>query len=259
MTYNLQGRTALITGAGRGIGKTIAYTLAQHGMKVGLNDANSVLLEETVKAFTVVGLTALALPADVSNVAAVTAMTDRVEAELGPLWLLVNNAGIFNAGPTVELSEAAWDQAFDVDAKGVFLCSQAALRKMLPRQQGRIVNIGSIAGQIVRTAQIAYCSAKAAVIHFSRCLAVEVAAQGITVNCLCPGMTWTDMLQTSARERGLDLDAMVATIPAGRMAEETDHANLVAYFASDEARHVTGQVVTVDGAQSLFHPLMMKR
>jgi gluconate 5-dehydrogenase len=129
---------------------------------------------------------------------------------------------------------------------------------MIPRRQGRIVNFASIAGMIVRTAQIAYCSAKAAVIHFSRCLAVEMAPHGITVNCLCPGMTRTQMLSQSAIERGLDLDAMVELIPAGHMAEEQDHAHLVAYFASDESRHVTGQVVAVDGAQSLYHPLMPK-
>jgi NAD(P)-dependent dehydrogenase (short-subunit alcohol dehydrogenase family) len=186
-------------------------------------------------------------------------MMDRVEAELGPLWLLVNNAGVFNAGPTAELSEEAWDKAFAVDAKGVFLCSQAAIRKMIPRRQGRIVNIASIAGIIVRTGQIAYSSAKAAVIHFSRSLAVEMAPYGITVNCLCPGMTRTQMLTVSAKERGLDLDAMVELIPDGRMAEEADHAHLVVYFASDESAHVTGQVVAVDGAQSLHHPLVLKR
>jgi 3-oxoacyl-[acyl-carrier protein] reductase len=142
-----------------------------------------------------------------------------------------------------------------VDAKGVFLCSQAAIRRMIPRRQGRIVNISSIAGLIVRTAQIGYCSAKAAVVHFTRCLAVEMAPHGITVNCLCPGMTWTEMLSVSARERGLDLDAMVELIPAGRMATEEDHAHLVAYLASEEAGHVTGQIVAVDGAQSLYHPL----
>jgi NAD(P)-dependent dehydrogenase (short-subunit alcohol dehydrogenase family) len=100
---------------------------------------------------------------------------------------------------------------------------------------------------------------KAAVIHFSRCLAVEMAPHGITVNCLCPGMTWTEMLSISAAERGLDLDAMVEMIPAGRMAHESDHANLVLFFAAPESQHITGQVVSVDGAQSLYHPLMAKR
>jgi 3-oxoacyl-[acyl-carrier protein] reductase len=146
-----------------------------------------------------------------------------------------------------------------VDAKGVFLCSQAAIRRMMPRREGRIVNVSSIAGMIVRVNQIAYSSAKAAVIHFSRCLAVEMAPYGITVNCLCPGMTRTEMLVNSAEERGLDLEAMVGLIPAGRMAEPKDHAHLVAYFASEEAAHVTGQVVCVDGGQSQYMPIPAKK
>jgi NAD(P)-dependent dehydrogenase (short-subunit alcohol dehydrogenase family) len=255
---NLQGRVAVITGGGRGIGKTIAHILAQQGMQVGINDVNPASMESVVNEFRAEGLRVIALPGDVSIKDDAYAMIDTVEAELGPLWLLVNNAGVLNAAPTAELSEEAWDKAFAIDAKGVFLCSQAAIRKMIPRRQGRIVNFASIAGMIVRTAQIAYCSAKAAVIHFSRCLAVEMAPHGITVNCLCPGMTRTQMLSQSAIERGLDLDAMVELIPAGHMAEEQDHAHLVAYFASDESRHVTGQVVAVDGAQSLYHPLMPK-
>jgi NAD(P)-dependent dehydrogenase (short-subunit alcohol dehydrogenase family) len=185
------------------------------------------------------------------------ALFTRLEDELGPLWLLVNNAGVFNAAPTADMPEAMWDTAFDVDAKGVFVCSQAAIRRMIPRQAGRIVTIASIAGLIARTAQIAYCAAKAAVIHFSRCLAVEMAPHGITVNCLCPGMTWTTMLQESAQARNLVLEAMVDMIPAGRMAQEEDHAHLIAFFAAEASRHVTGQVVSVDGAQSLYHPLTM--
>ena len=255
----LEGRVALITGAGRGIGKTMARSLAQAGMLVGINDVDPALAESAVQELTREGLRALALTGSVSNKSQAYAMIDQAESELGPLWLLVNNAGVLNAGPTAELSEEAWDKAFDVDAKGVFLCSQAAIRKMIPRQQGRIVNIASIAGLIVRTAQIAYCSAKAAVVHFTRCLAVEMAPYGITVNCLCPGMTWTQMLSVSAKERGLDLDAMVELIPAGHMAKEEDHAHLVAFYASDEASHITGQIVSVDGAQGLYHPLMMKR
>jgi NAD(P)-dependent dehydrogenase (short-subunit alcohol dehydrogenase family) len=228
--------------------------LAQKGMLVGLNDVSLALAESATQELRGEGLQVLALPGDVSRRAEVSAMMDRVEAELGPLWLLVNNAGVINSGPAAELSEKAWDKAFEVDAKGVFLCSQAAINKMIPRQGGRIVNIASIAGLIVRTDEIAYCSAKAAVVHFTRCLAVEMAPHGITVNCVCPGMTRTEMLTGAAKERGLDLDAMVKLIPAGHMAEESDHAHLVTFFASDESGHVTGQVVAVDGAQSLYHP-----
>lgn len=243
-----------MTGASRGIGLEIASVLASEGMAVAMN-ARSELIEHEADALRRSGLDVFAYRGDISSRVEVDEMMRQIEEELGPLWLLVNNAGVLHAGPTVELTEEDWDTCFNIDAKGVFLCSQAAIRRMLPRHSGRIVNLSSIAGMIVRTEQIAYCSAKAAVIHFSRCLAVEMAPHGITVNCLCPGMTLTEMLQTTALERGLDLQKMVSLIPAGRMASPKDHARLITYFASEDARHVTGQVVCVDGGQSLYHPL----
>lgn len=255
----LQNKAALITGAGRGIGRTIALTLARQGMKVGVNDIDPQAARAVCQEIQALGATAIDLPASVSDPDQVKEMVERVESELGPLWLLVNNAGVLTVGPTIEMPVEAWDRAFDVDAKGVFLCSQAAARVMVPRKAGRMVNIASIAGVIVRTGQIAYCAAKAATVHFTRCLAVELAPQGITVNCICPGMTWTEMLSVSAVERGLDLDAMVALIPAGHMAQEADHANLILYLASEAAGHITGQVICVDGGQSLYHPLQVNR
>ena len=255
---SLNGKIALVTGASRGIGLEIVRVLAEQGMLVAMN-ARSELVEQEAATLRQQGLRVAAYRADISAKAEVEAMMARIEQELGPLWLLVNNAGVLRTGPTAELSEDDWDVCFNVDARGVFLCSQAAIRRMMPRRAGRIVNVSSIAGVIVRTAQIAYCSAKAAVNHFSRCLAVEMAPYGITVNCLCPGMTWTDMLEKSAAARGLDLEAMIALIPAGKMANPQDHAHLVAYFASEEAGHVTGQVVCVDGGQSQYHPLMAAR
>lgn len=253
---SLKGRVALVTGAGRGIGKTIARVLASRGMSVGVNDVQADLAEEVAQELGRESCRALAVVADITRKTDVAEMIDRIEEKLGPLWLLVNNAGIYFSVPTEEMSEEAWDKAFAVDAKGVFLCSQAAIRRMIPRHAGRIVNLASIAGIIVRTNQIGYCGAKAAVIHFSRCLAVEMAPHGITVNCLCPGMTRTEMLEQSAKEQGMNLEAMVDLIPAGRLANPEDHANLVAYFASDEAAHITGQVVSVDGGQSQFMPLV---
>ncbi len=255
---SLNGKVALITGASRGIGLEIARVLASQGMIVAMN-ARSDLVEQRAEALRAEGMQAVAFKADISRKAEVEGMVERIEQKLGPLWLLVNNAGVLRTGPTAELSEEDWDTCFNVDAKGVFLCSQAAIRRMMPRRAGRIVNVSSIAGVIVRTAQIGYCSAKAAVNQFSRCLAIEMAPYGITVNCLCPGMTWTEMLADSAEARNLDLEAMVALIPAGKMADPADHAHLVAYFASEEAAHVTGQVVCVDGGQSQFHPLTAQR
>ena len=255
---SLQGKVALITGASRGIGLTMARILAEKGMLVAMV-ARSERVEQEAEALRAAGLKTIAIRADITRKAEVDAMVERVEKELGPLWLLVNNAGVLHVAPTAEMSEEAWDEAFAVDAKGVFLCSQAAIQRMIPRKAGRIVNISSIAGIIVRTNQVGYSSAKAAVIHLSRCLAVEMAPHSITVNCLCPGMTQTEMLAHSAKKNNLDLDAMVALIPAGHMAQSEDHAHLVAYFASEEAGHVTGQVISVDGGQSDYHPLMAQR
>ena len=227
-------------------------------MAVAVNDANEEAARSVAAALLDQGVCACAVPCDVSSKTEVETMVNRVESDLGPLWLLVNNAGVYHAAPTQELSEAAWDEDFAVDAKGVFLCCQAAIRRMMPRRAGRIVNMGSIAGVIVRTGQIGYCSAKAAAIHFSRCLAVEMAPHGITVNCVCPGMTRTEMLAKSAAERGLSLDAYEALIPAGHMAIPEDHAHVIAFLASAEAGHVTGQVISVDGGQSLNMPLAAK-
>jgi len=247
-------RAALITGASRGIGLGIARTLAAKGMAVALIDLRDdvVSVAETLRSE---GYRAIGVVADVRLKADAEMMVERTESELGPLWVLVNNAGAITAGPTAELSEEAWDLAMDVDAKGTFLCSQAAIRRMIPRGEGRIINISSIAATIVRTGQIGYCASKAAVNHFTRCLAVEIAPHGITVNAIMPGMTKTEMLVGTYKERGYNLEAMLDVIPTGRFALPEDHAALVAWLASDEARQVTGQLISVDGGQSQFMPL----
>lgn len=252
---SVTGRIALVTGAGRGIGRTIAGALCENGMAVAVNDIDSEMAERAAAELRSNGHRALACPGDVSSATAVDALFHRVEQELGPLWLLVNNAGVYHSAPIEDFREDQWDREFAVDCKAVFLCSQAAVRRMTARRGGRIVVVSSIAGQIVRTRQIAYCSAKAAAIHFTRCLAVEVAGRGITVNCICPGMTDSEMLPQSAQERGVTIDRYEAMIPAGRLALPQDHAEAIVWLASERACHITGQVIAVDGAQSLYHPL----
>jgi NAD(P)-dependent dehydrogenase (short-subunit alcohol dehydrogenase family) len=245
---------ALITGASKGIGAVTARVLAQKGYAIAANarsDGAAKLAEELRN----VGHRAQAYRADITKKADVDTMVDAVERELGPIDVLVSNAGLLNAAPTWEMEESAWDEALAVNVKGAFLCSQAVLKRMLPRKAGRIVVVSSIAGLIVRTGQIAYSSAKAAAIHFARSLAIEVAPHGITVNCICPGMTRTEMLVESFAQRGLDVDAMVARIPTGRMSEGEDTANMIAFFASEEAAQITGQVICVDGGQSQFFPM----
>jgi len=248
-------KVALVTGAARGIGLVVARTLCERGNAVAINDIDAEGAARAARELSALGHRCIGIPCDITRRAEVTSMIDRVESELGPLWLLVNNAGTFHGAPVEEFPEDAWDREFDVDVKGAFLCSQAALRKMIPRRAGRIVVVSSIAGWIVRTRQIAYCAAKAASIHFARCLAVEVAPHGITVNCLCPGMTDSDMLRKSAGSRGFTVADYEAMIPSGRLARAEDHAATILWLASDEASHVTGQVISVDGAQSIYHPL----
>lgn len=254
----LDGRVAIITGASRGIGFGIAGRLAQLGMAVALNDVSAAVQDAAAK-ISDAGGKAVGIRGDVTSKRDVEAMFDTVEEQFGPTWLLVNNAGVIPTGPTLDMPEEDWDRAIAVDLKSVFLCSQAAIRRMIPRGGGRIVNISSIAGSIVRTGQIGYCSAKAAVNHFTRCLAVEVAPHGITVNAIMPGMTKTDMLTDSFVARGLNLADMLGMIPTGRFAEPADHAALIEWFASDASRQVTGQLVCVDGGQSQFMPLTVAR
>ncbi len=241
----LAGRVAVVTGAARGIGRAIAASLAEEGMAVAVCDVEAPA-----------GVGRLQLRCDVSSSEQVERMFAEVETALGPLWLLVNNAGVFHSARTAEHGEQEWDRVFAVDTKGVFLCCRAALRRMEPRRRGRIVNIASIAGLIVRTRQLSYCSAKAATIHLSRCLAVEVAPMGITVNCICPGMTETEMLRESRALSGASLEEYESLVPAGRLATPEDHASLVKYLAQPEAGHLTGQVISVDGGQSQNLPIV---
>ena len=250
---NNTSRIACITGANKGIGKGIAQRLCSEGMTVII--AARTRVEETAAELRGSGGRAFGYTVDITDEQAVVELFKKIENEVGGLWLLVNNAGTLRTGPTAEMSLQDWESVFDVNAKGSFLCSREAIKHMIPRQAGRIVNISSIAGFIVRTGQISYCAAKAAVIHFTKCLATEMAPYGITANCLCPGMTKTELLLKSAKERNLNLDAMIKRIPGGRMAKPEDHGGLVSYLASEDASHVTGQVISVDGAQSQFMPL----
>jgi NAD(P)-dependent dehydrogenase (short-subunit alcohol dehydrogenase family) len=252
---SLSNRSALVTGAGRGIGFATSRVLCEKGMAVAINDIDAASAEQAAATLRNNGHRAIACPGDVSLRSDVESIFDCIDREFGPLWLLVNNAGTFHAAATADFPEEMWDREFAVDAKSAFLCSQAAIRRMIPSGGGRIVVVSSIAGVIVRTGQIAYSSAKAAMVHFSRCLAVEMAPHHITVNCLCPGMTSSAMLAKTASQRGLSVNDYLSMIPAGRLAQPEDHAHTIAWLACDEAAHVNGQVISVDGAQSLFHPL----
>ncbi len=241
-------RTALVTGASRGIGRAIALGLATRGYDVAINDTarQATVLEGVAKEIEALGARALPVHADVSSRSDVAAMVAEVEVAFGHIDAVVNNAGILIAGTVEALDEAHWDSVMDVNAKGTFLVVQAVLPGMRKRRYGRIVNIASIGGKHGAPEQAHYSASKAAVMGFTRVLAQEVGVDGITANCVCPGIILTDMGRVNlddptVRKTWHDKTAL------RRIGEPEDVVGTVAFFASDDSAFVTGQSLNVDG------------
>lgn len=241
-------RTALVTGASRGIGAAIALGLAERGYDLALNDIERQenALRGVAEQISATGRRAEIVLADVSDKAAVESMANRVLQAFGRLDALVNNAGILIAGEVDGLPETHWDSVMDVNAKGAFMVIQAFLPAMKERRYGRIVNIASIGGKHGAPQQAHYSASKAAVMGFSRVLAQEVGPLGVTVNCVCPGIILTDMGRVNlddpkVREAWQDKTAMA------RIGAPEDIVGPVAFFASDDSAFVTGQTLNVDG------------
>ncbi|MER8829534.1 SDR family oxidoreductase [Mesorhizobium sp. M0938] len=241
-------RKILVTGASRGIGKAIAIGMAKRGYDVALNDIERQqdALAEVVQEIESLGRRTVIVFADVSNKDQVTAMIDKISVEFGHLDAVVNNAGILISGDVEGLKEEYWDSVMDVNAKGTFLVVQAVLPLMKKRGYGRIVNIASIGGKHGAPEQAHYSASKAAVMGFTRVLAQEVGVDGITANCVCPGIILTDMGRVNlddpaVRKSWQDKTAM------RRIGDPDDVVGAVAFFASDDAAFITGQTLNVDG------------
>ncbi|MFY1713906.1 SDR family NAD(P)-dependent oxidoreductase [Tritonibacter mobilis] len=243
-----KARTALVTGASRGIGAAIALGLAARGYDVALNDIDrqKTELEGVAAQIRAAGQRALCLYADVSDKAQVEAMVAQARADLGEIDAVVNNAGILISGPVDGLPEQVWDAVMDVNAKGTFMVTQALLPSMKARGYGRIVNIASIGGKHGAPEQAHYSASKAAVMGFSRVLAQEVGPLGITVNCVCPGIILTDMGRVNLDDPETR-SAWSAKTAMARIGAPEDVVGPVAFFASDDAAFVTGQTLNVDG------------
>ena len=245
MTAN---RTVFVTGASRGIGAAIALDLGRRGYDVGLNDiaAQDAAVTAVADEIRAMGRRAEVCLADVSDKAGCDAMARSFLAAFGHVDALVNNAGILIAGAVDGLPEEHWDRVMDINAKGSFMVIQAFLPAMKARGYGRIVNIASIGGKHGAPEQAHYSASKAAIMGFSRVLAQEVGPQGITVNCICPGIIMTDMGRVNLEDAAVR-DAWQARTALARIGLPEDVTGPVAFFCSDDSHFVTGQTLNVDG------------
>ena len=244
-----EGKTAVVTGGSRGIGRAICLELAKGGANVVLCCAgNEAAAQKTAAEVEALGARALALRCDVSDAAQVDALAKTAVERFGQIDILVNSAGITRDNLLMRMSEADFDAVMNANLKGTFLCMKAVSRLMLKRRYGRIVNLSSVVGLRGNAGQVNYAASKAGVIGMTKSLAKELASRGVTVNAVAPGFIETDMtaaLAESARA------AALGSIPMGRMGAAEDVAKTVAFLASDEAAYITGQVLAVDGGMAM--------
>ena len=249
--------TALVTGAGSGIGRAVAIAMAEAGRNVACADIDRETAETVAAAVRQHGVEALAVQADLGEVAEIERAIDETVAAFGALDVIVNNAGVTRAADIMDLTEEDWDWMHRVNAKGVFFCLQGAARRMIAQGGGgRIVNIASVAGRGFRqTSNAAYAASKGAVISLTKTAAQQLGAHNINVNAVCPGVTLTPLVEgivaDRAAERGVSVEEMrvefARDIPIRRANEPEDIAAMVAFLASPGARNITGQCYNVDG------------
>ncbi|MDY0171032.1 MAG: 3-oxoacyl-[acyl-carrier-protein] reductase [Thermoguttaceae bacterium] len=244
ISVDLTGRVALVTGAGRGLGRTIAQSLAASGASLACVDVDADALAETVDAVRSGGSRAEAFTCDVTDSGRVNEVVDQVVKQMGRLDILVNNAGITRDGMIMRMKDDQWDAVLAINLRGTFLFTRAAARPMMKARGGRIINIASVSGLMGNPGQANYSASKAGVIGLTRTVARELASRNITVNAIAPGFIATEMTAKLGEEI---LAQVQKEIPLGRLGEPQDVADAVLYLAGDAAEFITGHVLTVDG------------
>lgn len=241
----LKGRTAIVTGSGRGIGRAIALKLASMGANVVINDipssADADKTSEDVKAL---GVGSIVVKGDVRNIDDVKNLVDSTVKEFGGVDIFVNNAGVTKDGLMLRMSEEDWDLVMDINLKGAFNCIKTVVRPMMKKKKGSIINVASIVGVMGNAGQANYVASKAGLIGLTKTTAKEFASRGIRCNAVAPGFirsAMTDVLSDEVKQKYFD------SIPLGKFGETDDIANVVAFLASDMSNYVTGQVINIDG------------
>ncbi|MCW5652128.1 glucose 1-dehydrogenase [Hydrogenophaga sp.] len=251
----LKGKTAIVTGAGSGIGRAIARRLAQEGIVVGVFDIRAEAAEETVAAIAAEGGRGVAVSCDITDYARVTAAVAEFEKAAGaPADILVNNAGWDTPMPFLKTDEAFWKKVTAINWFGPLHVTHAVAQGMAARKGGRIINIASDAGRVGSTGEVVYSGCKGATIAFAKALARELARSNVTINTVCPGPTDTPAMDAfvGTGEQGQKIrDAMVRGVPLGRIGLPDDYPGLVAFLASDDAAFMTGQTISVSGGLSM--------
>lgn len=244
--FSLEDKRALVTGASRGLGEAIAVGLAEAGAHVAVAGRSRSDLERVAGRIRDLGRRSVVVQADVTRVQDVQRMVEEAEERLGPLHILVNNAGINLPRPALEVTEEEWDLVLDTNLKGLFFAAQAAGRRMVERRYGRIVNMASQMGFVGFYFRAAYCASKAGVVNLTRVLAVEWAPYGVTVNAVAPTFVETPMTRGMLEDPWFR-EEVLRRIPMGRLADPQDVVDAVRYLASDAAAMVTGHTLLVDG------------
>ena len=246
---DIEGRSALVTGASKGIGRAVALRLAEKGVRVAVNfNTSADAAEQVASAIREKGVEAMIVRADVGRLDQVGEMVEIINDAWGQVDILVNNAGIIDDTLMVRMSDEQWESVLSTNLNGTFYCTRAVLRTMLRRRWGRIISIGSVVGLRGNAGQVNYAASKAGIVGFTKALAKEVATRGITVNTVTPGYISTDTVDVLPQRLK---DKILTWIPQGHFGEVDDVAHLVAYLAGANAKYVTGQVISVDGGLAI--------